>query len=108
MMRTNPWRGVNKTDFHLCGTCGTHLFLTGKSRNRRFFFLLVPVFFAVMVLTSIAFGLLGWVITEGPNKGEPTFGTGVLMVIMIFIALSAINGRQEEVESVKLEGGPTQ
>ncbi|AHD02857.1 hypothetical protein METH_03260 [Leisingera methylohalidivorans DSM 14336] len=67
----------------------------------------MPVFFAVLVLTSIAFGLLGWVITEGPNKGEPTFGAGVLMVITIFIALSAINGRLEEVESVNLADGRT-
>lgn len=99
---------MNKTDFHLCGTCGTHLYLTGKSRNRRFFFLLVPVFFAVMVLASIAFDWLGWVITEGPNKGEPTFGAGVLMVIMIFSVISAISGRWEEVESVKLEDGHIQ
>ncbi|QAX28618.1 MULTISPECIES: hypothetical protein [Leisingera] len=99
---------MNKTDFHLCGTCGTHLFLTGKSRHWSFFLVVVPIFFSVMVLTSIAFNWLGWVTAEGPNKGEPTFGAGLLMGIAIFSIISAVNGRREEVKSVKLECSSTQ
>ncbi|OIQ41117.1 MAG: hypothetical protein BM560_10755 [Roseobacter sp. MedPE-SWde] len=99
---------MNKSDFHLCGTCGTYLFLTGKFRYRRFFFLLLPAILAVMVLTLFVSNWLGWVTTEGPKKGGPNFSAWLLTVGMVFSILSAINGRREEVESVKLEGGPTQ
>ncbi|UWQ33618.1 hypothetical protein K3555_03615 [Leisingera sp. M527] len=99
---------MNRTDFHLCGTCGTHLFLTGKFRNRRFFLVVVPFFFFVMVLTSIAFNWLGWVTAEGPDKGEPTFGAGLLIGKAVFSIISAVNGRREEVKSVKLECSSTQ
>ncbi|UWQ25568.1 hypothetical protein K3553_03620 [Leisingera aquaemixtae] len=99
---------MNKTDFHLCGTCGTHLYLTGKSRHWRFFLLVMPIFFSVMVLISIAFSWLGWVTTEGPKKGAPTFGALPLMMITVFSVISAINGRREEVKSVKLEDGQFQ
>jgi len=99
---------LNKTDFHLCGTCGTYLFLTGKFRIRRFFFLLAPAFLAVMVLTLFVSNWLGWVTTEGPKKGGPNFSGWLFTMGMTFSVLSAINGRREEVESVKLEGGPTQ
>ena len=108
MMRTNPWRGLNKTDFHLCGTCGMHLFLTGNSRNRRFFFVLAPAFFAVIVISSTIFNWLGWVVPEGPNKGDPTFGAFLLMVIAIFSVISALSGRREEVKSVKLDESQVQ
>ncbi|MEP4036840.1 hypothetical protein [Pseudophaeobacter sp.] len=99
---------MNKTDFHLCGTCGTHLFLTGKSRHWRFFLVVLPTFFAVMVFTSIAFNWLGWNQAEGPNKGEPTFSAGLLMWIGIFSIVNAVNGRREDIKSVKLESSSIQ
>ena len=99
---------MNKSDFHLCGTCGTYLFLTGKFRYRRFFFLLLPAILAVLLFTLVASDWLGWIQTEGPTKGSPSFSGWLLTMGMTFSVLSAINGRREEVESVKLEGGPTQ
>ncbi|WP_156916771.1 hypothetical protein [Leisingera aquimarina] len=94
---------MNKTDFHLCGTCGTHLFLTGKFRIRRFFLLLAPAFLAVMVLTLFVSNWLGGVTTEGPKKGGPNFGVWLFTVITIFSVIGAISGRREVVKSVKLE-----
>ena len=77
--------------------------MPGNGRNRRFFLVTGPVFLTIILLSLFVFNQLNMLKTEGPRAGEPTFPAGLLMVAAIVSIISAINGRLENVKSVKLE-----
>jgi hypothetical protein len=103
LFQTNPLRGWNKADFHMCGTCGHHLYLTGKGRNKRFFLVQMPLFLTLLIGLSFLFAALGWNVTEGPNAGEPTLPAGLLMCAVLFTCLAVCNARLEEIALQKVE-----
>ncbi|WP_238364075.1 hypothetical protein [Mesobacterium pallidum] len=96
-MRTNPYRGWNKSDFHSCHACGAFLYCTGRGRFRRFFAVTVPVFFAVIIVTSFLLEALGMTVETGPKPGEPTFIGGLLMVATLILVVNSIQGRLEDI-----------
>ena len=93
MGSTNPRRGYNHTDFHMCGDCGKLLDLTGERRYRRFFLLGVPVFFGV---ASVGSSLLRRI--DGLNKYhevkevyEPNFLGFLLKCVAFYVGLSLLS-----------------
>ena len=92
MGSTNPHRGHNRTDFHMCGGCGNLLYLTGERRLRRFFLLDLPVFFGV--------GLSGYSILrhvdglniyrEAREAFEPNFLGFFLICAALYVSLSML------------------
>jgi hypothetical protein len=93
MGATNPHRGYNRTDFHMCGGCGRLLYLTGARRVRRFFLMQLPVFFGV---GGVGFSLLRNV--DGLNEYhevkeayEPNFLGFLLICAAIYVAVSLLS-----------------
>lgn len=97
LCRTNPHRGWNKYDFLQCDGCDALLFLTGSGRNRRFFLVIIPTILAVSIAMSFLFLALNWEVASGPNKGEPTLGAGLLMIVTLFFTIVALSGRLEKI-----------
>ena len=86
-MATNPYRGLNRTDFHMCGGCGRLLYLSGERRIRRTVVLLIPVllgvtFFAAAMVSRIE-GLN--IVNDGRQGPEPNL-LGGLVILFAFIA----------------------
>lgn len=104
MGATNPSRGRNRTDFHMCGGCGNFLYLTGSRRLRRFFLLQLPLFLGV--------GMVGFSVlrtSEGLNiyrevreAYEPNFLGYLLICLAIYIAVN-FTGRFEVVGTATLQ-----
>lgn len=92
MASTNPHRGLNKTDFHMCGSCGKLLYLTGRRRVRRFFLLVLPTFIGVAVLGfSVLRNIEGLnIYREAREAYEPNFLGFLLMCAAIYIAVSLL------------------
>lgn len=96
MSATNPSRGHNRTDFHMCGGCGRYLFLTGERRLRRFFLLHLPVFFGVgLTGFSVLRNIDGINIYRDAREAyEPNFLGFLIICVSIYIALN-FTGRFE-------------
>jgi hypothetical protein len=93
MGSTNPHRGHNRTDFHMYGGCGKFLYLTGARRLRRFFLLVLPVFFGVGI---VGFSLLRNI--DGLNEYhevkeayEPNFLGFLLICAAIYLAVNLLS-----------------
>ena len=92
MTATNPWRGSNRTDFHMCGGCGCFLYMTGQRRLRRFYLLHLPVF---LVVTSAAFSILVNFESlsyyhEARGSNEPNFLGFLIICVALFVSVSAL------------------
>ena len=93
MFATNPHRGYNRTDFHMCGGCGQLLYLTGERRVRRSLLLNMPVFFGI---TFIGFYLLRNVeglslYREARHAREPNFLGFLIICAAIAFALTLLS-----------------
>lgn len=86
LIKTNPWRGWNKTEAHECDGCGANFYLTGKRRNLRFILVGTPLFFASIfvgfTIMNHLEGLHDFHVARGHN--EPNF-LGFLIVCFLFV-----------------------
>ncbi len=76
----------------MCGGCGKLLYLTGKGRFRRFFLLVLPVFWGVNMLghsvLSRVYGLN--IYREARGGYEPNFFGFLLICLMIWFTVSLL------------------
>lgn len=89
--KTNPSKGYNKFDFHICGGCGNWLYLKGGiGRYIRFFLLVMP---SVVIISLGMGGLVSQVevlSTYRPARGgdEPNFLGFLILCATMFLAIS--------------------
>lgn len=84
----------------MCGSCGCYLFLSGRSRNRRFFTIIAPLWLGMIIISSFVVEALGATVATGPHQSEPTFAAGLFMIFALFVASIAVSGRLEEVLAI--------
>lgn len=92
MGATNPHRGRNRMDFHMCGGCGNLLYLTGDGRFRRFLLLDVPTFLGVVNVGFLTVRNIEGlnIYREARGAYEPNFVGFLLICAAIYIALSLL------------------
>ncbi|WP_299773364.1 hypothetical protein [uncultured Tateyamaria sp.] len=98
MGATNPSRGQNGSDFHMCGGCGCFLYLTGERRVRRFFLLQLPLFLGIgMTGFSVLRNIEGLnVFREAREAYEPNLLGFLLICVAVYVLLN-LTGRFEVV-----------
>jgi len=93
MLATNPYRGWNKTDFHMCSGCNNFLYLTGEKRTKQFYTITAPIFLGLFFTLSEIFSNIEGLKIYHEARGvyEPNFIGGLIITIIIVITIVSLH-----------------